>query len=144
MSGPDETDDLLVGILESVTTIAMVGASAKPARPSHRVMGFLLDRGYQVFPVNPGLEGQEIHGQKVYASLSDVPAPCDMVDVFRNSNAAGDVCLQAANLADEKGFKVVWMQLGVKNEAGAKVAREAGLVVVQNRCPLIEIERLKL
>lgn len=144
-SDPNElTDDLLMGILESVTTIALVGASAKPSRPSNSVMRFLLDRGYKVHPINPGLEGQEIHGHKVLASLDDVPTPCDMVDIFRNSDDAGEICRNAVELADEKGFQVVWMQLGVENQAAAAVAREAGLVVVQNRCPKIEIERLKL
>ena len=137
----NENDDLIAGIVDSTHTIAMVGASAKPGRPSNTVMAYLLAHGYVVYPVNPGQAGGEILGQKVYAALSEVPVPCDMVNIFRPSDAAGDVAREAARLMDEKGFQVVWMQLGIENAEAGREAETAGLVVVQNRCIKIEHEK---
>lgn len=107
-------------------------------------MQFLIAQGYEVVPVNPSLEGQTILGQKVFARLADVPAPVDMVDIFRASDAAGDVTREAVALKDKLQIKMVWMQLGVVNEDAAIEARAAGLDVVMNRCPHIEIVRLGL
>ena len=131
-------DALLKRILGSVKTIAMVGASANPSRPSNGVMGFLQSRGYRVIPVNPNLTGTVLHGERVYAALSDIAEPIDMVDVFRNSKAAGGVADQAIAV----GAKIVWMQLGVCDDAAAARAEKAGLTVIMNRFPAIEIPRL--
>lgn len=144
MSGLDQRydDDFLRAILTETKVIALVGASAKPERPSHGVMRFLQSRGYRVIPVNPGLEGQTLNGERVYRSLSAIPqadtGAIDMVDIFRNSAAAGAPALEAIAI----GAKTVWMQLGVINEEAAREARAAGLNVVMNRCPAIEIPRL--
>jgi len=129
-------------ILRSVKTIAMVGASAKWQRPSYFVMKYMQAKGYRVIPVNPGLAGQEILGETVYGSLADVPGPYEMVDVFRNSEAALGVTQETVALAEEKGIEVVWMQLGVMNDEAAALARGAGLEVVMDRCPKIEFGRL--
>ena len=123
-------------ILRSVKTIAMVGASAKEVRPSFFVMKYLLDKGYKVIPINPGLAGGEILGQKVYASLSEVPEAIDMVDIFRNSEAAGPITDEALSL--DPLPKVIWMQLSVRNEDAAARAEAAGLKVVMDRCPKME------
>lgn len=131
-------DSYLRKILRECKTIAMVGASANWNRPSYFAMKYLLDRGYRVIPVNPAVAGQEIMGQKVYAALAELPAKADMVDIFRNSEAAGPITDEAI----AHGAKVVWMQLGVVNEAAAKRAEAAGLRVVMNRCPKIEHSRL--
>ncbi|WP_319568822.1 CoA-binding protein [Cohaesibacter marisflavi] len=134
MDHSDYTADYLKDILSSVKRIALVGASDKPERASYRVMSFLLDHDYHVIPVNPGKEGQEILGQRVVARLADIDGPIDMVDVFRNSEAAGGVTDEAIAV----GAKVVWMQLNVFNAAAAKRAEDAGLKVVMDRCPKIE------
>ena len=135
----DRYDDAyLRRILRETKTIAMVGASANWNRPSFFAMKYLLDRGYKVIPVNPAAAGQEILGQKVYGSLDELPVKADMVDIFRNSEAAGPI----TDAAVKHGAKVVWMQLGVMNEAAARRAEAAGLEVVMNRCPKIEHSRL--
>lgn len=138
----DETypDDFLRTILTEVKTIALVGISANPARPSHYVFEFLQRRGYRMVGVNPGLAGKDIAGAPIYARLEDIPFPVDMVDVFRNSRAAGGVVDEALALAPKP--KVIWMQLDVRDDAAAQRARAQGLKVVMNRCPKIEIPRL--
>ncbi|MBL4615759.1 MAG: CoA-binding protein [Magnetovibrio sp.] len=137
-----DTADLIMGILETVNTIALVGASNKTERPSYQVMAFLQDEGYKVIPINPGLAGDEILGETVYGTLDDVPGPIDMVDIFRTSEAAGEVTRDAIRLSDDKGITVVWMQIGVTNQKAMIEAQEAGMVVIQNRCTKKEIERL--
>lgn len=126
------------GILERVRTIAMVGASANKVRPSYFAMSYLLEKGYRVIPVNPKAAGSEILGQKVYASLTDIPGPVDMVDIFRDSEAAGPITDEAIAI----GAKVVWMQLGVRNDDAARRAEAAGLDVVMDRCPKMEYAKL--
>jgi predicted CoA-binding protein len=136
------SDGLLREILTSVRTIAIVGASSNPARPSNGVLHFLAGCGYRVLAVNPGLAGTHIGAAPVYASLSDIPEQIDMVDVFRNSKDAGDVVTQALALANLP--KVIWMQLGVFNLPAARQAEARGVIVIMNRCPKIEIDRLGL
>ncbi|AFJ47553.1 CoA-binding protein [Shimwellia blattae] len=131
-------DELIAGILNSTRTIALVGASDKPDRPSYRVMAFLLDKGYHVIPVSPKVAGKTLLGQQGYATLADVPEPIDMVDVFRNSDAA----LEVAREAIAAGARSLWLQLGVINHEAEALARQAGLQVVMDRCPAIEIPRL--
>lgn len=133
------SDDEIRDILTSVKTIALVGWSPKPDRPSHGVAAFLKARGYRVIPVNPGQAGQMALGETVRATLAEV-GPFDMVDIFRRSAEAGAVADEAVRL----GAKVVWMQLGVQDDAAAGRARAAGAKVVMNRCPAIEIPRLGL
>jgi len=133
-------NDYIRGILQSVKTIALVGASQSPARPSWIVTKYLLERGYELFPINPGLAGREILGLKVYASLIEVPAELDMVEIFRNSKAALPITEEA--LALKPPPKVIWMQLSVRNDEAAAKAESAGVKVVMNRCPKIEYGRL--
>jgi uncharacterized protein len=128
--------DYTKGILQDVKTIALVGASANSVRPSFLVTKYLIDKGYTVIPVNPGLAGQNLLGQPVYASLADIPGPVDMVDIFRNSDAAGAIVDEALALPQKPG--VIWMQLQVRNDAAAERAEAAGVRVVMNRCPKIE------
>ena len=140
MTGETMTTDAEIrDILTRVKTIAVVGWSPKPDRPSHGVAAFLKRQGYRVIPVNPGQAGQEALGETVVATLAEA-GPVDMVDVFRRSEEAGAVADEAVRL----GAKVVWMQLGVVDEAAAERARMAGVQVVMNRCPAIEIPRLGL
>jgi uncharacterized protein len=136
------TDEYIAGILGSARTIAMVGASATTNRPSYFAMKYLLGKGYRVIPVNPGLAGQEILGQPVFASLAEVPPPVDIVDIFRSSAAALEITREAIRLKDKLGLEVIWMQLGVRNDEAAAEAEAAGLQVVMNRCPKIEYGRL--
>ena len=135
-------DPYIAEILAEAKTIAMVGASAATNRPSYFAMKYLLGKGYQVVPVNPTLTGKEIQGRKVYAALADVPGPVDIVDIFRNSAAALEVVREAIALRQKLGIKVIWMQLGVRNDMAAAEAEAAGLKVVMNRCPKIEYGRL--
>jgi len=132
------SDDYLRDILRSVRTIALVGASERLSRPSHYVMAFLQSKGYRVIPVNPRATAPEIHGEKVYPSLAEIPVAIDMVDVFRRSEETPAVVDEAI----AKRAKVVWMQLGVHNDAAAAKAEQAGLKVVMNHCPKIEYLRL--
>jgi predicted CoA-binding protein len=132
------TDDYLRSILDKVRTIAMVGASPYWNRPSYFAMKYLQEKGYRIIPVNPQAAGQEILGEKVRADLASVSEPVDMVDIFRRADAAGALVDDAIS----KGAKVVWMQLGVRNDQAAEKAEAAGLEVVMNRCPKIEWSRL--
>ncbi len=133
---PIDTDEGLREVLTSTKTIALVGASPNPDRASHAVMHYMLDRGYRVIPVNPN--ETEILGQKVYATLKDIPEPVDMVDIFRKSEDAGPLCDEAIEI----GAKSVWLQLRVIHEEGARRAEAAGLKVIMDRCPAIDMPRL--
>jgi predicted CoA-binding protein len=133
-------DRFFRAILGSVKTIAMVGATPNPARPAYLVMKYLLSKGYRVIPVNPGHAGAEILGQKTYARLADIPEPIDMVDIFRRADAIPGVVEEA--LALDQKPRVVWMQLGLRDEAAAARAEAAGVTVVMDRCPKIEYGRL--
>jgi len=135
---PSYPDTLIKTILRSVKAIAMVGASASEIRPSYFAMMYLLNKGYHVIPVNPGAAGKAILGQKVYASLKDVPAPVDMVDVFREAKFAPDIARETVAEKDRLGVKIFWMQLGVVSAEAEKIAQEAGLTVIMDRCPKIE------
>jgi uncharacterized protein len=133
-------DPYLRDILTDVHTIAVVGASPRRARPSHGVMAYLQRHGYRAIPVNPNAAGATINGEIVHARLAEVPDPIDMVDIFRRSEAAGAVVDEAIAI----GAKVIWMQLGVRDDAAAACAEAGGIKVVMNRCPAIEIPRLGL
>lgn len=138
-AGPEVySDDTLRGILRSVRTIAMVGASARWNRPSYFAMKYLVRKGYRVFPVNARAPEEAILGARAFASLAEVPEPVDMVDVFRPPEEAGAIADEAIRI----GARVLWMQLGVRDEAAARRAEAAGLTVVMNRCPKIEYARL--
>ncbi|MBS0238882.1 MAG: CoA-binding protein [Proteobacteria bacterium] len=136
------SDDDVRMILERARTFAVVGASVKPERPSNGVMRFLIDQGYVVRPVNPGIAGKTIHGQLVYEKLAAVPAPIDVIDLFRASAAVPEIVRDAIAVKKSTGASVIWMQLGVINEEAAASARAAGFTVVMDRCPKIEFARL--
>jgi len=133
-------DAYIRGILNTVKTIAMVGASEKENRPSYFAFKYLLERGYTMIPVNPGHEGHTLLGQPIYARLADIPQPVDMVDIFRSSKYALGIVQEA--LALKPRPQVIWMQLGVRNDEAAALAEAHGLKVVMNRCPKIEYGRL--
>jgi predicted CoA-binding protein len=135
---PLTRDEDIKALLEETRTIAMVGASDRPDRPSYGVMAYLQRRGYRVIPVNPQITGEHIHGEFVFRELSQIGEPIDLVDIFRRPIAAGE----AVDEAIAAGAKAVWLQLGVINEEAAARAEAAGLKVVMNRCPAIEIPRL--
>ncbi|PXA97739.1 CoA-binding protein [Nostoc sp. 3335mG] len=137
---PLTRDEDIKALLEGVRTIALVGASDRPDRPSNGVMAFLQRHGYRVIPVNPQITGEHIHGEFVFRELSQIGEPIDMVDIFRRPIAAGE----AVDEAIAVGAKSVWLQLGVINEDAAASAEAAGLQVVMDRCPAIEIPRLGL
>jgi hypothetical protein len=140
MNHDSYSDGFIRGVLNTVKTIAVVGVSPKVVRPSYFVFKYLLERGYRMIPVNPGQAGGELLGQRIYATLADVPEPIDMVDIFRNADAALGVVKEALALNPKPA--VIWMQLGVRNDDAAKLAEAAGLTVVMNRCPKIEYGRL--
>jgi uncharacterized protein len=131
-------DEYIADILNKAKTIAVVGASDNPVRPSYFVMKYMKKKGYQIIPVNPGKAGSEILGCPVYASLLDIPETVDIVDCFRGSDAIPPIADEAIRI----GAKILWMQLGISNEEAAKTAETAGLKVVMNRCPKIEYGRL--
>ncbi|REJ85573.1 MAG: CoA-binding protein [Acidobacteria bacterium] len=142
----DYRDEDLRRILQGTRTVAMVGASANWKRPSAFVMKYLQSKGFRVLPINPKLaaEGTPVLGEQAWPSLAEAPGPYEMVDVFRNSEAAAGVVDEAIALMGEKGIRYVWMQLGVRNDEAARRAEAAGLEVVMNRCPKIEWSRLHL
>lgn len=142
MNHDNYPDTLIRDILTSTKTIALVGASPKPERPSNGVMAALLKRGYTVIPVNPGQAGKTIHGQTVVARLEDIDVPVDMIDVFRAPAQMGDVVDDVFRMKTLPRY--IWGQLGVRNDAAAARAEERGITVVMNRCPAIEIPRLGL
>src|SRR5260370_35963689 len=133
-------DGYIRGILNNVKTIAMVGVSANTSRPSYFAFKYLLERGYRMIPVNPGLAGPELLGRKVYAKLADIPEPIDMVDIFRASRYALAIVQEA--LALDPRPRVIWMQLGLRSDEAADPAEKNGLKVVMNRCPKIHYARL--
>ncbi len=133
-------DALLRKIFTDTRTIALVGASAKPHRDSHRVMIYLQTRGYRVIPVNPRLEGSTLLGEHVYARLGDIPVPVDMVDIFRRSDRVPEVCNDAIAIK----ARYIWMQMGVVNGEAARHVTDYGMTVVMDRCPMIEMPRLGL
>jgi uncharacterized protein len=137
----DRYDDTYIrGILNAVKTIAVVGVSANTSRPSYFVFKYLLERGYRLIPINPGLAGQELLGRTAYATLLDVPEQVDMVDLFRASQYVLPIVVQALQMQPRP--RVIWMQLGVRNDEAAELAEANGLKVVMNRCPKIEYGRL--
>ncbi len=137
---PITADEDIAALLGRVRTIALVGASDRPDRPSYGVMETLQRHGYRVIPINPQIAGEHVHGEFVFGTMEDLGDPIDLVDIFRNSAAAGEAVDQAIAV----GAKAVWMQLGVINEAAAARAEAAGLTVVMDRCPAIELKRLNI
>ena len=140
MNHDSYSDGYIRGILDTVKTIAMVGASEKENRPSYFVFKYLLERGYSMIPVNPVRAGESILGRRIYARLGDVPEPIDMVDIFRSARHALPIVQEA--LALKPRPQVIWMQLGIRNDEAAALAEANGLKVVMNRCPKIEYGRL--
>jgi hypothetical protein len=138
MNHDNYSDDYIREILKSNRSFAIVGASANTVRPSYFVLKYLLEKEYKVIPVNPGFAGKDILARKVYGALKDIPEAIDIVDIFRSSEAALEITKEAIEI----GAKVVWMQLGVRNDDAAALAEAAGLQVVMNRCPKIEYARL--
>ena len=134
-----ESDEAIAQLLAQAKRIALVGASAKPERPSHRVMQFLLDEGYEVIPINPGLAGQKLLGQLVHASLADLPTSVDMADIFRDAASLPEVTQEVV----DAGIHAIWTQLGVVHSEAERTAVDAGLQLVVDRCPAIEIPRLR-
>jgi len=134
-----ESDEAIAELLAQVKRIALVGASAKPERPSHRVMQFLLDEGYEVLPINPSLAGQKLLGQSVHASLAGLPTSVDMADIFRDAASLPEVTQEVV----DAGIPVIWTQLGVVHSKAERTAVDAGLQLVVDRCPAIEIPRLR-
>ena len=137
---PLSTDKDIARVLTETHTIALVGASDRPDRPSHRVLKFLLDRGYEAYPVNPKLAGQQLLGRTVYARLSEIPTDIDMIDVFRQPQFLPGIVQEAI----EAGANTIWTQLGVVNADAAAAAEQAGIEVVMDRCPAIELPRLQI
>jgi predicted CoA-binding protein len=135
---PSYPDSLIKSILRSVKTIVMVGASSNSIRPSYFAMMYLLSKGYNIIPINPGAAGGQILGQRVYASLADIPGPVDMVDIFREARYAPAIAREVVAEKDRLGIKVLWMQLGVISPEAEAIGKEAGLTVIMNRCPKIE------
>ena len=133
-------DEAIAELLTNARTIAMVGASDRPDRPSYGVMKFLQEHGYRVIPVNPEITGEHVHGEFVWRELAQIGEPIDIVDIFRRPQAAGD----AVDQAIAAGAKAVWLQLGIVNEEAAKRAEAAGLKVVMDRCIKIELMRLRI
>ena len=134
-----DSDEAIAQLLAQVTRIALVGASAKPERPSHRVLQFLLDEGYEVLPINPGLAGQKLLGQTVYASLADLPTSVDMADIFRDAASLPEATQDVV----AAGIPAIWTQLGVVHTEAERTGLDAGLQMVIDRCPAIEIPRLR-
>ena len=137
---PLTRDEDIFELLANARTIAMVGASDRPDRPSYGVMRFLQSQGYRVIPVNPQITGEHVHGEFVWRELAQIGEPIDIVDIFRRPIAAGETVDEAIAV----GAKAVWMQIGVVNEDAATRAEQAGLKVVMDRCPKIEIPRLRV
>ena len=137
---PLTRDEDIKALLESTKTIAMIGASDRPDRPSYGVMAYLQSRGYRVIPINPQITGEHVHGEFVFRELSQIGEPIDMVDIFRRPQAAGE----AVDEAIAAGAKSVWLQIGVINHEAAARAEAAGLKVVMDRCPKMEIPRLNV
>ncbi|AFO90644.1 CoA-binding protein [Phaeobacter inhibens] len=137
---PDYTDQHLKDVLTRNKTIAVVGVSTNPVRPSYYVARYLGLKGYRVLPVNPGYAGKSLFGQTIHASLSDIQEPVDMVDIFRRSEAVPPIVEEALEVC--KGLQTIWMQIGVEHAEAAAKAEAAGLTVIQNRCPKIEYQRL--
>jgi predicted CoA-binding protein len=140
MNHDNYDDSYIRGILNTVKTIAMVGASAKDNRPSYFAFKYLMERGYNMIPINPGLAGKQLLGKTIYARLSEVPEPIDMIDIFRAANYAIPVVQEALTLNPKP--RVIWMQLSVRNDEAAALAEANGMKVVMNRCPKIEYGRL--
>jgi predicted CoA-binding protein len=134
-----QSDEAIAQLLSQAKRIALVGASAKPERPSHRVMQFLLDEGYEVIPINPGLAGQKLLGQTVYAYLADLPTSVDMADIFRDAASLPEVTQEVV----DAGIPAIWTQLGVVHSEAERTGLDAGLQMVIDRCPAIEIPRLR-